>query len=175
MAYAIAIFPKNLEKIESIRKKYDPRYKNIPAHITLVFPFPESITKERFIQHTEQVCAKFKMFEATTDNTEISWDNALILLIEKGKDRLKELHDRLYSGILSEHLSREYEYRPHITMGIFDNSTNAKKIQSKYPELKMKIRIDSIKLLQLDTKEKFIKTNIPKIIWSKEMILGSGS
>jgi 2'-5' RNA ligase len=44
-------------------------------------------------------------------------DEYLFLDAVVGGDRLVDLHDRLYEGVLAEHRSTAHVYRPHITIG----------------------------------------------------------
>jgi len=44
-------------------------------------------------------------------------DKYLFLNIKKGNDNIIELHDRLYSGILREFMSRRNHYAPHLSVG----------------------------------------------------------
>lgn len=39
--------------------------------------------------------------------------------VKKGNDRIIELHDRLYSGLLSVHRNPRFSFHPHLTIGRF--------------------------------------------------------
>ena len=45
--FAVAWFPgfPGIERIEAFRKRHDPMAGLIPAHLTLVFPFPTALTQ----------------------------------------------------------------------------------------------------------------------------------
>jgi 2'-5' RNA ligase len=44
-------------------------------------------------------------------------DQYLFVNVKRGNDELIELHDRLYSGPLREHLSAAFTFVPHVTVG----------------------------------------------------------
>ncbi|MEK6938983.1 MAG: 2'-5' RNA ligase family protein [Nanoarchaeota archaeon] len=172
MVYAVVIFLQGNRKIEDIRKKYDPRYKNIPAHITLVFPFSEgNISRIKLIDHIQKISKKTNPFSVKTGEIIIASDHALLLVVTKGKKEITKLHDRLYSDFLSEQLNQKFKYIPHITLGLFSNRKEAQKIQRKMVIEKIKFKVKNINLLQLNTNKQFIQTGISKIIWSKDIFL----
>lgn len=175
MVYAIAIFPKGCAQLEKIREIYDHRQKNIPAHITLVFPFPDSaMTKTEFVKHATKICNKSNSFNITTSTTTISWDNAVLLRVNRGKDNVIALHDALYSGPLRKHLAK-INYLPHITLGIFSNKKGAQTMRKKYPAVKTESLVEETVLLKVNTSEKFITTSGPKIVWSRKIKLSESS
>lgn len=48
MYYAVVIYPDiDTSKIDSFKKKYDPYYPGIGAHITLLFPIPADEISEK--------------------------------------------------------------------------------------------------------------------------------
>lgn len=120
---AIIIFPKfeNSEPINRLREKYDPLYSCIEPHITLVFPFLDDVSKPDLIQHIETVLQSFQAFDLVTRGITGTPDGYIFLDVKQGNDKLIELHDQLYQGILKPHLNRFIPYTPHITVGrLFD-------------------------------------------------------
>lgn len=53
--------------IENFRKEYDFTYKVIKAHITIVFPCDEKVTKEEISDHIKNVLRKWKPFDITLE------------------------------------------------------------------------------------------------------------
>ena len=120
---SILIFPKfdNCEPIDCLREKYDPLYSCIEPHITLVFPFLSDVSKVDLIQHIETVLRNFEAFNLVARGITGTPDGYIFLDVKQGNDKLIELHDKLYQGILKPHLYRFIPYTPHITVGrLFD-------------------------------------------------------
>jgi 2'-5' RNA ligase len=118
----IHIFPNFLNQtdIQKLREQYDPIYKLIPPHITLVFPFESNIPSKELNEHIEISIAKLKPFPIHLQGITGTQDFYLFL-VKKGNDSIIELHDQLYTGILSSYLNREYSYLPHLTIGKLAN------------------------------------------------------
>jgi 2'-5' RNA ligase len=58
------IFPRfpNLEKIQEIRRVYDPLYKHVAPHITLVFPFDSSLESRKIDEHVRESVRSIEPF-----------------------------------------------------------------------------------------------------------------
>ena len=58
----ILIFPnfKGIEKIQTIRNKYDELANIIPPHITLAFPFKLPISNEELKEQLEQILRRYE-------------------------------------------------------------------------------------------------------------------
>ena len=110
--------------IEELRRKYDPAAKHVEPHITLVFPFESDITEDELRKHIIKAVSGFTSFElklqgviGTSFVFNNKTDNCLFLNVKQGNDKIIELHDRLYTGILEKYLMREVSYSPHVTLG----------------------------------------------------------
>ena len=124
MFYALVFYPElNSELVTGLRKKYDPYYNLIREHITLVFPVPESVGEEKLHNHIENVLDGYQPFKVHITGYEKSWDNWLFLKVREGKDKLIQLHDNLYKGILELYLREDIPYKPHIGLGLFSTET----------------------------------------------------
>ncbi|WLR42197.1 2'-5' RNA ligase family protein [Bacillus carboniphilus] len=121
---SLCIFPefKNMEKINQLRESYDPLHQKVAPHITLVFPFESQIQLEILKKHVEGALIKVEPFKACFQGITGSDYSYLFLNVKEGNDRLIELHDRLYSGILSGYHLRTLTYIPHLTVGRLDNN-----------------------------------------------------
>jgi 2'-5' RNA ligase len=117
--YAIVAFPETaaLETIETLRRRYDPMSSLLGAHITLVFPFVAGPSSAALRSHVERTLADVEPIELCLAGVSAIDDEYIFLNVEAGRDRVIDLHDRLYTGVLAAHLSREHVYRPHITLG----------------------------------------------------------
>ena len=130
--YAIVFFPKgDLEKIQNFRRKYDPQYKIIAPHITLVSPF-SNIPQDQIIQHIDKITKEVATFQISLTGLSKSNDHYLFLLVSEGVERINDLYDRLYSGILSTKKKNDVLFVPHITLGAFGK--NDKLDEKKYKE-----------------------------------------
>ena len=125
MQRAIHIFPEfeNMHLIEEVRKKFDPLCGLVPPHITLVFPFESEIPTSRLEQHVRDTLVGVCPFPIQLKGITATLDNHLFLNVKKGNDNIVELHDRLYSGLLSGFMNRRYTYTPHLTVGRFNDET----------------------------------------------------
>jgi hypothetical protein len=120
MYYSVVYFLNiDKSKIDGIRKKYDPTFNLIDAHMTIVFPVPDSISEEEIIRHINNKLAGQKSFNVHISGFEKSWDNWLFLCLKDGRSEMVKLHDKLYKGILAPLLRKDIEYIPHISLGLF--------------------------------------------------------
>ncbi|MFT4327016.1 MAG: 2'-5' RNA ligase family protein [Candidatus Woesearchaeota archaeon] len=110
--YAIHIFPELSSRIQSIRKKYDLLADKIPPHITLVYPM-QDVSLQKLQDAVNTITTH--SFEITTGDITIMHKQH-ILLIDKGKEILKQIHEQLYS-ILPDNRWEGSTYIPHITLG----------------------------------------------------------
>jgi len=124
----IMIFPKfeNGQIIDKIREQYDPLANHVKPHITLVFPFNSEIGTKELRKHISSVLIGIAPFEVilkeiTPAN---SFGKYLFLNIQKGNNEIKELHKRLYTGILQNYYPgwlKGKPFLPHMTVGNFNN------------------------------------------------------
>ncbi len=120
MKRAVILYPGfcNINMINEIRRKYDPLADYIAPHITLVFPFDSNISADRLSLHLKEALTGIKKFNVRLKGITGDFkDGYLFLNVKQGNDNIIELHDRLYSGILEDHLTRKISYCPHLTIG----------------------------------------------------------
>ena len=119
----ILIFPKfkNINLIQDIRKKYDSLAELVPPHITLVFPFTDSITDELLVEKIRDCVKDIKPFEIKFKGVSLNRDNYIFLNCITGNKEILNLHDKLYSQVLPSHLNTSIKYIPHITLGKANN------------------------------------------------------
>ena len=124
----IMIFPDfdNLPDIQFIREQYDPLYRCVAPHVTLVFPFTSDLTGTAVANHLQnavQEIAPFKLvMQGIKPNTICG--KYLFLEVIEGTKELNQLHNRLYSGLLSAYepeFLKQYAFHPHMTVGKFGN------------------------------------------------------
>lgn len=117
---AIVAFPEleSPKQIEAVRRRFDPLATVLPAHVTLVFPFVDSLALSAIREHVADALLGAAPFRITLAPPTSHDGGYLFLRIIEGRRQIVELHDRLYSGPLAGHLSRERIYDPHITVGL---------------------------------------------------------
>ena len=119
MSHAIVAFPDtpHIERIERLRRLFDPLARVIPAHVTLVFPFESQLPAAALRAHVERMSMGTRPFDVELTDVAVVEDEYVFLDVGSGRKQLIELHDRLYSGPLARHLSDTHVFRPHITLG----------------------------------------------------------
>jgi 2'-5' RNA ligase len=124
----IMIFPKfeNEHIINNIRELYDPLAHHVRPHITIVFPFESDIETSELEEHILTVLSEITPFEIILNGITPtnSLSKHLFLNIQKGNDKIIELHRKLYTGILQNHFPEWLNgkvFFPHMTVGNFDN------------------------------------------------------
>ncbi len=105
--------------IQGIRQQYDELYFEVVApHFTLVFPaFNQDETT--FTEHVRRIVCETAPFEFVLRCTVLGDDafsdyTHVFLVPDEGYSQIVRLHDRLYTGILSEQLRLEIPFIPHI-------------------------------------------------------------
>ncbi len=101
----------------AVRERYDPIAAEMPAHLTLVFPFCDPIPDEDLRQHIREAIAGLPSFAIILSEITGHESEYLFLNVKRGNDQLVEIHDRLYTGPLARHRLRSHTYVPHVTVG----------------------------------------------------------
>ncbi|MEN9517802.1 MAG: hypothetical protein RLZZ381_390 [Cyanobacteriota bacterium] len=145
---AIIIFPQlgsNINLIQNIRNQYDFLAHKIAPHITLVFPFESDISSNELSQHVRNSLREFKSFKITMQRI-IQEENYLFLKLTRGQKEIIEIHDLLYSRLLSGFLAKQHHYQPHLTVGRLKDSNAVKFAMNelKYFDYKFETKVDKI-------------------------------
>jgi len=116
-------------RIEAIRRRYDPQFGRLPAHVTLLFPTKRD-NEARILADARRAAAaqtpfamRLTSFEAVADPRSDSAN--LYLIPSQGKDRLVALHEQLTGA------GGEPAYQPHVSVGKFNERTSAVQIARK--------------------------------------------
>ena len=167
MKYAVVIYPEleDASKIQELRRKNDPYFNVIAPHITLVFPVPE-MDRDAIVNHVTEILRDFAPFNIRLKGLTKSFDNWLFLCVEEGNEKIIELHDRLYTGMLEKHLRTDIQYIPHIGLGLFETDKEYRIAESRARTLNLdyESRIRSIYIIHL-------KDDLSEIDWTKELPL----
>jgi len=75
MLYALVHYPAvELGPINRLRSKYDPQFRLIAPHITIMFPTPDSIGERSLVSHIENVLHRWEPFPIRLKGLHQSWD-----------------------------------------------------------------------------------------------------
>jgi len=166
MPYALVHYPAvEIGPINRLRSKYDPQFRLIAPHITIMFPTPDSIGKRSLVSHIESVLHRWEPFPIRLKGLQQSWDEYLFLLLNKGEGDVLRLHYEIYTGALSEYRDELRPFIPHVTLGAF-----SEKSEEYAPALKEAERLNLDYECMLDRLD-LIKVNDERsqIVWSKEI------
>lgn len=114
--------PDAARQIEELRRRFDPLAAAIPAHLTLVFPFAAALPPGDLLAHVRAAVRELAPFPIVLQGITGSEDEYLFLNVKRGNDELIDLHDRLHSGPLADHRSREHTFVPHLTISRLGSS-----------------------------------------------------
>lgn len=122
--------PDALAEFQALRLAHDPgEAARIGPHVTLVFP-TNRIEETAFIAHVGSVAAytapAMLRFRSVMPWIEPGTGLTFLFLVpDEGSDWLKQLHMRLYSGVLAPSLEPACPYIPHLTLGRFADLATA--------------------------------------------------
>jgi hypothetical protein len=110
--FAVAWFPKleGLERIEAFRRKHDPAAALIPAHLSLVFPFPTANSRLQVETHVQRVVSLWPPVAVTFSRVRMHANEFLFLMASRGAASITALHDRLYTRSFAPHLRRDLPF-----------------------------------------------------------------
>jgi 2'-5' RNA ligase len=167
MFYALVYFPEiESKEFHEFRNKYEPFAGCIPEHIPLVFPVQDTINEDQLKDHIANVLNDFNPFDIHISGYYNSPDQWLFLVLKEGNDKVIELHDRLYTGILSKFLRKDLPYTPHIALGLFSNEKyNAETLVDEltFNLDKYQIAVSELEKLELDLWRNFDRLNLVKL------------
>ena len=114
----MAWFPQfeGLERVEAFRRRHDPMAGLIPAHLSLVFPFPTAHTRLQVETHVQRVASRWPPIPVTFRRVRMHANEFLFLMVARGAASITALHDRLYTRSFRPHLRLDIPYEPHITL-----------------------------------------------------------
>ena len=116
--FAVAWFPRfpGIERVEAFRRRHDPVADLIPAHLSLVFPFPTALSRLQVETHVQRVVSRWPPVPVTFRRVRTEANEFVFLMAQRGAASIKGLHDRLYTRSLAPHLRRDLPYEPHVTL-----------------------------------------------------------
>src|SRR5262249_2846299 len=167
MLYALVHYPAiDLRLIDGLRSKYDPQFRLIAPHITIMFPALDSIGERSLVSHIEGVLHRWKSFPIRLKGLQQSWDEYLFLLLNKGEEDVIRLHDEIYTGLLSEYRDEVRPFIPHVTLGAFSAKSEEYALALKEAErlnLDYECMLDRLDLIKVNDERS-------QIVWGKEFL-----
>jgi 2'-5' RNA ligase len=116
--FAVAWFPRfdDLARIEDFRQRHDPMAPYIPAHLSLVFPFPSAHSRLQIETHVQRIVSRWPPVPVAFRAVRLYANEFIFLMAGRGAAAIGQLHDKLYTRSLQPHLRRDLPYEPHITI-----------------------------------------------------------
>lgn len=103
--------------LERFRAGRDPLALQLPAHVTLVFPFASGLSDLQVIAHMRRAVRRWPVLPITLAGVGAYRAEWVHVRVTRGAPAVIELHDRLYRGAVAPFLRREFTYEPHVTIG----------------------------------------------------------
>ena len=140
--------------IHRIRLAHDPHHSVVGPHFTLVFPF-DGLLVEEVIPHAEAVALttstlRFRLSRASAVRDAFAPRSHVFLLPTEGEYRLRQLHRRLYSGVLEPKLLPEIPFVPHVTVGAFDRHEDAERLARSLEPFEIEGELLGMELAEFD-------------------------
>ena len=116
--FAVAWFPEfaGIERIEEFRARHDPMAAHIPAHLSLVFPFPTAHSRLQVQTHVQRIVSRWPPIPVGFRAVRLCANEFVFLMASRGAAAIATLHDKLYTRSFQPHLRRDLPYEPHITI-----------------------------------------------------------
>lgn len=118
MNFGISIFPERSVQdfVDSFRKRYDPRYRFIPPHITLKEKFELAEHQvEPMIEKLEAIAKQATPFQIKFHKVSHFYPTSPTLYLAiQGAEPIVELHKQIKTAIPG---ATAYDYIPHLTIG----------------------------------------------------------
>lgn len=123
MYYSLSIYPKLDSKfgaaIDAIRSRYDPTAAVAKPHITVLFPTPARVGRQRLVDHIETALRGFHPLKIELAGFHKSPDHWLFLTLGEGEEQVRRLYDKLYSDLLEQFRRDPKLFVPHLGLGLF--------------------------------------------------------
>jgi 2'-5' RNA ligase len=125
--WAVVAFPPpaDVEAIEAIRRQHDPLCDQLPAHLTLVFPFESGLSSVDIADRVQRAASPVTAFSVTFGPVAVHDQTYLFSEISAGADAVVELHRRLYEQLTPLGATLIGPFVPHITVGRLSTSAAA--------------------------------------------------
>jgi 2'-5' RNA ligase len=147
--------PGSAERIDAFRARHEPeRARLVPPHVTLVF----GVSDEHLPTVSglvDMVSGRTRVFPVVFDTAVIAFDDfekthKVFLLCGDGSERIKALHEQLYSGEHRSELSSAHPFEPHMTVASHDTRSEMEQIDvSAIGDFPIRADVPALKLVQV--------------------------
>ena len=142
--------------IDSIRRAHDPQQAIVAPHFTFVFPFA-GVSIEEVFEHAQNIATAtktlaFRLSRAAAVEDPFSALTHVFLLPTDGADEMRELHGRLYSGVLAAMLHPTLSFIPHVTVGGFERREDADRLVDSLSSFDVGGTLEAIQVAEFDGK-----------------------
>jgi 2'-5' RNA ligase len=140
--------------IQDIRQQEDElSFSAIDPHFTLVFPIIE-IDRATLVSHVKQSIQGIQPFEFTIRcavlcNDSFSKYTHVFLVPDEGYSNIVKLHDRLYTGVITNELRLDVPFIPHIGIANSLDPPHCKQLVDRLNSQQFEIRgrIDGLEII----------------------------
>ncbi len=127
MYYSVDIYPQLnsalAESIDSIRRAFDPSWRLIKPHIDICFPATNNLEEQLLADHVKRVSSNWSPFVIQLGGFYRSRDHWLFLILSEGTDKIKRLHQEMYTGYLAKYRKEPgkpgSDPKSHLGLGLF--------------------------------------------------------
>lgn len=128
------LFPDgNTDRVEEFRRAWDPLAQEVPAHITLAYPFDQAEDAAQLVTRLGVVAAATEPFRVELSEATVVDDEYLFLLVTEGAEQVRSLHDRLYGELLG--VPKPEGFVPHMTVARQQDANRVRQAQRSARDL----------------------------------------
>jgi 2'-5' RNA ligase len=161
MALAVVNYPSfsddDFTWIQSVRQEHDALYFDlIDPHFTLVFP-TDAIGEAALLEHVHEQVSAFPAFEtvfrcAIVGDPDFQEHAHAFLIPDEGFSNVVRLHDRLYTGPLTDQLRLDLPYIPHVGIANTSQPAACKAIvdQLNAENFEIRCRVETLDVIEYD-------------------------
>jgi 2'-5' RNA ligase len=118
LRYALVAYVQSAvgEFVENLRRELHPDLPHLPAHLTLLPPRQLRGSEPSALELLDDICSRVEPFEVVLGSVEtfVPVTPTIYIGIERGPQRMHELHQQLNTGVLQ--CTEEWPYVPHLTI-----------------------------------------------------------
>lgn len=128
--YAVVAYVRNPvgEFIEGLRRELLPGVPFLPAHLTILPPRVLQGSEAAALEMVEEACRDASPFEVTMGDVEtfVPVTPTVFIRVAHAAYRMRELHDRLNTGVLQA--EEQWPYMPHLTIAKLSQTEDAQRV-----------------------------------------------
>jgi 2'-5' RNA ligase len=151
MYYALVVYPEiESGAVDRLRARYDPTAGLIAPHITVLFPIPGRVDRDRLLDHLAGPLRHEPAFSVRCRGTRLSPDHWLFLNVVDGRVPLRRMYRSFYSDLLDEFRRDDLEYHPGIGIGHFArNPHDVAAAEAETSQVSVSAPVDALHLVEI--------------------------